>query len=65
MTVSGGMGITNTITTNAGQGVSVGQTLTFATGGATIVVGDVEAGDTPVLLVVLLAVKSAITVVSI
>ena len=47
VTVSGGMGITNTITTNAGQGVSGGQTLTFATGGATIVVGDVEAGDTP------------------
>ena len=47
VTISGGMGITNTITTNAGQGVSGGQTLSFATGGATIVVGDVEAGDTP------------------
>ena len=47
VTVSGGMGLTNTITTNATQGVSGGQTLTFATGGATIVVGDVEAGDTP------------------
>ena len=47
ITISGGMGLTNTITTNAGQGVSGGQTLTFATGGSTIVVGDVEAGDTP------------------
>ena len=47
VTISGGMGLTNTITTNAGQAVSGGQTLTFATGGATIVVGDVEAGDTP------------------
>ena len=47
VTVSGGMGLTNTITTNAGQAVSGGQTLSFATGGATIVVGDVEAGDTP------------------
>ena len=47
VTVSGGMGLTNTITTNAAQAVSGGQTLSFATGGATIVVGDVEAGDTP------------------
>ena len=47
MTVSGGMGLSNTITTNAGQGVSGGQSLTFATGGATITVGDVEAADTP------------------
>ena len=47
VTISGGMGLTNTITTNAGQAVSGGQTLSFATGGATIVVGDVEAGDTP------------------
>ena len=47
MTVSGGMGLSNTITTNAGQGVSGGQTLTFATGGATITVGDVTANDTP------------------
>ena len=47
VTISGGMGLSNTITTNAGQAVSGGQTLTFATGGATIVVGDVEAGDTP------------------
>jgi len=47
MTISGGMGITNTATTNAGQAVSGGQTLSFATGGATITVGDVEAADTP------------------
>ena len=47
VSISGGMGLSNTITTNAGQGVSGGQTLSFATGGATIVVGDVEAGDTP------------------
>jgi len=47
MTISGGMGLSNTITTNAGQAVSGGQTLTFATGGATITVGDVEAADTP------------------
>ena len=47
MTISGGMGLSNTITTNAGQAVSGGQTLTFATGGATITVGDVTANDTP------------------
>jgi hypothetical protein len=47
MTISGGMGITNTSTTNAAQAVSGGQTLSFATGGATITVGDVEAADTP------------------
>jgi len=47
MTISGGMGLSNTITTNAGQAVSGGQSLTFATGGATIKIGDVEAADTP------------------
>ena len=47
MTISGGMGLSNTITTNAGQGVSGGQTLSFATGGATITVGDVVVNDTP------------------
>jgi len=47
MTISGGMGLSNTITTNAAQAVSGGQSLTFATGGATITVGDVEAADTP------------------
>lgn len=47
VSISGGMGLSNTITTDAGQAVSGGQTLTFATGGATIVVGDVEASDTP------------------
>ena len=47
MTISGGMGLSNTITTDAGQAVSGGQTLTFATGGATITVGDVTGDDTP------------------
>ena len=47
MTISGGMGLSNTPTVNNGQAVSGGKTLTFATGGATIVVGDVEASDTP------------------
>ena len=47
MTITGGMGLSNTITTNAGQAVSGGQTLTFATGGATITVGDVTGDDTP------------------
>jgi hypothetical protein len=47
MTISGGMGLSNTITTNAGQAVTGGQTLTFATGGATITVGDVTGNDTP------------------
>ena len=47
MTVSGGMGLSNTITTDAGQAVSGGQTLTFATGGATITIGDVTGDDTP------------------
>jgi len=47
MTITGGMGLSNTITTNAGQAVSGGQTLTFATGGATITVGDVTGNDEP------------------
>jgi hypothetical protein len=47
MTVSGGMGLSNTITTDAGQAVSGGQTLSFATGGATITIGDVTGNDTP------------------
>jgi hypothetical protein len=47
MTITGGMGLSNTITTDAGQAVSGGQTLTFATGGATITVGDVTGNDTP------------------
>jgi hypothetical protein len=47
MTITGGMGLSNTITTDAGQAVSGGQTLTFATGGATITVGDVTGDDTP------------------
>ena len=47
MTISGGMGLSNTPTLNNSQVVSGGKTLSFATGGATIVVGDVEASDTP------------------
>ena len=47
MTISGGMGLSNTLTTNNSQAVSGGKTLTFATGGASITIGDVEAGDTP------------------
>jgi len=47
MTISGGMGLSNTPTLNNSQAVSGGKTLTFATGGATIVVGDIEASDTP------------------
>ena len=47
MTISSGMGLSNTPTLNNSQVVSGGKTLTFATGGATIVVGDVEASDTP------------------
>lgn len=47
MTISGGMGLSNTPTTNNGQAVSGGKTLTFNTGGASITIGDVEASDTP------------------
>ena len=47
MTISGGMGLSNTITADAAQAVTGGQTLTFATGGATITVGDVTGNDTP------------------
>ena len=47
MTISGGMGLSKSVTKDASPAVTGGQSLTFATGGATIVVGDVEAGDTP------------------
>jgi hypothetical protein len=47
MTISGGMGLSNTLTTNNGQAVSGGKTLTFASGGASLTIGDVEAADTP------------------
>jgi hypothetical protein len=50
MGISAGMGITQDPDAN-GQtnksGVSGGQAVTFTTGGATIVVGDIELGDTP------------------
>ena len=47
MTISGGMGLTQDESANNGMGVSGGRTLTFATGGASLTIGDVEAGDTP------------------
>ena len=47
MTISGGMGLSKSVTKDASPAVTGGQSLTFKTGGATIVVGDVEAGDTP------------------
>jgi len=47
MTISGGMGLSQDESANNGMAVTGGRTLTFATGGATITVGDVEAGDTP------------------
>lgn len=46
VTISGGMGLSNSVTAEA-RSVSGGQTLSFATGGATITVGDVVANDTP------------------
>ena len=47
MTISGGMGLSQDESANNGMGVSGGRTLTFATGGATVTIGDVEAADTP------------------
>jgi hypothetical protein len=47
MTISGGMGLSNTLTTNNSQAVSGGKTLTFASGGASLTIGDVEVADTP------------------
>jgi hypothetical protein len=50
MGISAGMGITQDPDANgqtSKSGVSGGQAVTFTTGGATIVVGDMELGDTP------------------
>ncbi len=50
MGISAGMGITQDPDANgqtSASGVSGGQAVTFTTGGATIVVGDIELGDTP------------------
>jgi hypothetical protein len=47
MTISGGMGLSQSVTSNATPAVTGGQSLSFATGGATIAVGDVVAADTP------------------
>jgi hypothetical protein len=50
MGISAGMGITQDTDADgqtSASGVSGGQAVTFTTGGATIVVGDIELGDTP------------------
>jgi len=47
MTISGGMGLSQDESANNGMAVTGGRTLTFATGGATVTIGDVEAADTP------------------
>ena len=47
MTISGGMGLSQDESANNGMAVTGGRTLTFATGGASFKIGDVEAGDTP------------------
>ena len=47
MTISGGMGLSQDESANNGMTVTGGRTLTFATGGATVTIGDVEAADTP------------------
>lgn len=47
MTISTGLSVTVTSTKEAGAAAGGGQALTFATGGATIVVGDITLGDTP------------------
>jgi len=46
MGIAGGMGLSQSVTGDAGAAATGGSTLTFTTGGATIVVGDVEAADT-------------------
>ena len=47
LTISTGLSITVTPSAEASASAGGGQSLTFATGGATIVVGDIELGDTP------------------
>jgi len=47
MTISTGLSITVTASTEASAAAGGGQALTFATGGATIVVGDMTLNDTP------------------
>lgn len=47
MSISTGLSVTVTSTVEAAAAAGGGQSLTFATGGATIVVGDIELGDTP------------------
>ena len=45
--ISTGLSITVTASAEASAGAGGGQKLTFATGGSTITVGDIELGDTP------------------
>ena len=47
ITISAGLSMTVDADTDAAAAVGGGQALTFATGGATIVVGDIEIADTP------------------
>ncbi len=47
MTISSGLSITVTASAEASAAAGGGQSLTFATGGATIVVGDMTLNDTP------------------
>jgi hypothetical protein len=47
ITISTGLSMTVDADTDAAAAVGGGQSLTFATGGATIVVGDIEIADTP------------------
>ena len=47
MSISTGLSVTVTSTKEAAAAAGGGQSLTFATGGATIVVGDITLGDTP------------------
>ena len=47
LTISTGLSITVTPSAEASAAAGGGQSLTFATGGATIVVGDITLGDTP------------------
>jgi hypothetical protein len=47
MTITGGMGLSQSVTADAAPAVSGGQSLTFASGGSSLKIGDVEAADTP------------------
>ena len=47
ITISTGLSITVSVSAENGASTGGGQSLTFATGGATIVVGDISVADTP------------------